>query len=346
MPRGRPKKKVEEENKPQNEATGRIKTLDAIAKVLNDKYEEKVVQSLEDLETTKIPVISTGSLAVDLASGVGGIPRGRIIEVFGDESVGKTTLIMHIVCEAQKLGAVLFIDGENGFDPTYAKNLGIDLSKDKFILNQPNTAEEALDVIDSFVRSGHVVLVIVDSVPSLEPRAEAERDITDTDLMAILARFMSSTLRKINPLLHRTETTICFVNQIRVNVGGYGGRITPGGKALRFYACQRIDMRRDKILKYGEDPYGISTKIHFVKNKVAPPFKTGRFDLLFGKGISREGEILDYGLELGVVEKSGNSYSIGGEKIGGSRRNAVKHLLENPKETQVMEKKIRELYGI
>ena len=291
-------------------------------------------------------VISTGCLSLDVALGVGGIPRGRIIEVFGPESSGKTTLALHVVAEAQKTGGyAAFIDAEHAMDPEYAKNLGINL--DELLVSQPDSGEQALEIAETLVRSGALDIIVIDSVAALVPRAELEGDMGDSH-MGLQARLMSQALRKLTGTVSRSNTTVLFVNQIREKIGVMFGNpeTTPGGRALKFYSSVRIDIRRITSLKEGTDIVGNRTRVKIVKNKVAPPFKSTEFDIMYGKGISKEGDILDLALKGDIIEKTGAWFSYDDMKIGQGRENAKHYLAENDDLYSEIIQKVRSFMGI
>jgi len=291
-----------------------------------------------------IEVIPTGSLTLDIALGVGGIPRGRIIEIYGPESSGKTTLALHIISQAQKLGGIAaFIDAEHALDPRYAKNLGVDI--ENLLVSQPDTGEQALEITESLVRSGALDVIVVDSVAALVPRAEIEGDMGDSH-MGLQARLMSQALRKLTGVINKSNTSVIFINQIRLKIGVMFGNpeTTTGGNALKFYSTIRLDIRRTETLKKGTEALGTRVKVKVAKNKVAPPFKIAEFEIMFDKGISREGEILDIGSELDIIQKSGTWYSYGDERIGQGREIAKKFLSDNPKIMEQIEAQIREKF--
>ena len=291
-------------------------------------------------------VISTGCLSLDVALGVGGVPRGRIIEVFGPEASGKTTLALHLVAEAQKTGGyAAFIDAEHAMDPEYAKNLGINL--DELLVSQPDSGEQSLEIAETLVRSGALDLIIVDSVAALVPRAELEGEMGDSH-MGLQARLMSQALRKLTGTVSRSNTTVLFVNQIREKIGVMFGNpeTTPGGRALKFYSSVRIDIRRITSLKEGSDIVGNRTRVKIVKNKVAPPFKSTEFDIMYGKGISKEGDIIDLALKGDIIEKTGAWFSYGDMKIGQGRENAKHYLAENDDIYSEIIQKVRSFMGI
>jgi len=293
-----------------------------------------------------VPVIRTGSLALDKALGVGGYPRGRVIEIYGPESSGKTTLALHAVAQAQKNGGIAaFIDAEHALDVGYAKRLGVDC--DELLVSQPDTGEQALEIADMLVRSGGIDIMVVDSVAALVPRAEIEGDMGDSH-MGLQARLMSQALRKLAGTIGKTNTTIIFINQIRMKIGVVYGNpeTTTGGNALKFYASMRLEIRRASPIKEGQEIIGNRTKVKVVKNKLAPPFKNIEFDLMYGEGISRTGDLLDMGVDLDIVDKSGSWYSFEGERIGQGRENVKIFLIDNPDIFEKIELKVREQLGI
>ena len=293
-----------------------------------------------------IQVCSTGSLGLDIALGVGGLPRGRVVEIYGPESSGKTTLTLQVAAEMQKLGGVCaFIDAEHALDAQYAQKLGVNLQD--LLISQPDTGEQALEIVDALVRSGSVDLVIVDSVAALTPKAELEGEMGDS-LPGLQARLMSQALRKLTASIKKTNCMVIFINQIRMKIGVMFGspETTTGGNALKFYASVRLDIRRIGSIKKGDDIIGNETKVKVVKNKVAPPFKTAEFDILYGEGISREGEVIDLGVTAKVVEKAGSWYAYSGEKIGQGKDNAREFLRENPDLAREIENKIRDSLGV
>jgi len=300
------------------------------------------IMRLGDVPTPAMDVISTGSLALDLALGVGGVPRGRVVEIYGPESSGKTTVALHIVAEAQKAGGLAaFIDAEHALDPHYAKNLGVDI--ENLLISQPGTGEEALDIAEALVRSGALDVIVVDSVAALVPRQELEGDMGDTHV-GLQARLMSQALRKLTGAVNKSRTCLIFINQIREKVGIMFGNpeTTSGGRALKFYSSVRMEVRRGEALKVGTDITGSRTKVKIVKNKVAPPFKQAEFDIMYGKGISREGNILDIAAEMKIISKTGSWYSYEGERIGQGRENAKDFLMNNPAVCAAVEAAIRE----
>jgi recombination protein RecA len=294
----------------------------------------------------EIPVVSTGSLGLDIALGVGGLPRGRVIEVYGPESSGKTTLTLQVIAEMQKLGGTCaFIDAEHALDVGYAQKLGVVLHE--LLISQPDTGEQALEITDALIRSGSVDLIVIDSVAALTPRAEIEGDMGDS-LPGLQARLMSQALRKLTASINRTNTMVIFINQIRMKIGVMFGspETTTGGNALKFYASVRLDIRRTGSIKAGDEVIGNETRVKVVKNKVAPPFKEAHFDILYGEGTSREGEILDLGSDAKVVEKAGSWYSYNGERIGQGKDNARNYLRERPELAHEIENKVRASLGV
>ena len=301
------------------------------------------VMKLGQRQAVDVDVIPTGSLSLDIALGVGGLPRGRVIEIFGPESSGKTTLTLHAIAEAQKKGGTCaFIDAEHALDPVYAKKLGVNI--DELIISQPDTGEQALEITDTLVRSGAIDLVVIDSVAALTPKAEIEGEMGDSH-MGLQARLMSQALRKLTASINKTNCIIIFINQIRMKIGVMFGspETTTGGNALKFYASVRIDIRRVGSIKDKEDVIGNQTKIKVVKNKVSPPFKTVDIDIIYGVGISKEGEILDLGVKLDLIEKAGSWFSYNNNKIGQGRENVKNFLKDNPNISAEIESKIRKL---
>ena len=300
----------------------------------------------EDTVLPEVQTISTGALSLDIALGVGGIPRGRIIEIYGPESSGKTTLALHVVSEAQKTGGIAaFIDAEHALDVHYARKLGV--NTDDLLISQPDTGEQALEIAEVLVRSGAVDVLVVDSVAALVPRAEIEGEMGDSH-MGLQARLMSQALRKLTATISKSRCSVIFINQIRMKIGVMFGNpeTTTGGNALKFYASVRMDIRRIGALKQGQDTIGNRTRVKVVKNKVAPPFKETEFDIMYGQGISHEGDLLDLGVECGVVEKSGSWFSYGDDRIGQGRENVKTFLTENPDIAQDIERKVKTHYGL
>jgi len=291
-----------------------------------------------------VEVIPTGSIALDIALGIGGLPRGRIVEIYGPESSGKTTVALHAIANAQRQGGIAaFIDAEHALDPEYARKLGVDI--DALLVSQPDTGEQALEIMDMLIRSGALDIIVVDSVAALVPRAEIEGEMGDSH-MGLQARLMSQALRKITGALHQSNTTAIFINQLRDKIGVFFGtpETTTGGKALKFYASVRMDVRRIETLKDGQDAVGNRTRVKVVKNKMAPPFKQAEFDIIYGTGISREGSLIDLGVEVGVVKKSGAWYTYEADQLGQGKENARTFLIDNPDLANDIEAKIREHY--
>jgi recombination protein RecA len=304
------------------------------------------IMKMGDEKVIAVPAISTGSLALDLALGVGGVPRGRVLEIYGPESSGKTTLALHIAAEAQaKDGMVAFIDAEHALDVGYARNLGVDV--DSLLVSQPDTGEQALDIAEILVRSGAIDVLVIDSVAALVPRAEIEGEMGDHHV-GLQARLMSQALRKLTAAINKSNTCVIFINQIRMKIGVMFGNpeTTTGGNALKFYATQRLDIRRIGAIKEGDQVVGNRTRVKVVKNKIAPPFKDAEFDIIYGEGISREGDILDLGASLGVVEKSGAWYSFGDERIGQGRQNVKRFLAEHTDIRDKIADLVREKTGL
>jgi len=290
----------------------------------------------------QVEIVPSGSLALDIALGTGGLPRGRIIEVYGPESSGKTTVALHAIAEVQKTGGqAAFIDAEHALDPSYASKLGVNI--DELLLSQPDTGEQALEIAEALVRSGAVDIIVIDSVAALVPKAEIEGDMGDSHV-GLQARLMSQALRKLSGSINKSKTIAIFINQLREKVGVMFGNpeTTPGGRALKFYSTVRLDVRRVESIKMGNDVVGNRTRIKVVKNKVAPPFKQAELDIMYGEGISREGSLIDIGTELDIVDKSGAWYSFGGDRLGQGRENAKQFLKEHPEVANVIENKIRE----
>lgn len=323
------------------------KALDAALAQIEKQYGKGSVMKLGDSSANmNIEVIPTGSLSLDIALGLGGVPRGRIIEVFGPESSGKTTVALHIVAEIQKHGGIAgFIDAEHALDPVYAKNIGVNI--DDLYISQPDCGEQALEITETMVRSGAVDVIIVDSVAALVPKAEIDGEMGDSH-MGLHARLMSQALRKLTAVVSKTNCVVIFINQLREKVGVVFGNpeVTTGGRALKFYASVRMDVRRIDTLKMGGEIVGNRTRVKVVKNKVAPPFKEAEFDIMFGKGISREGDILDLAVANDIVDKSGAWYAYMGDKIGQGRENAKAFLAENPAICAEIDEKIREKLGL
>lgn len=320
--------------------------LDAALSQIDRAFGKNSVMKLGDKSTMDIEAISTGSIGLDVALGIGGLPKGRVIEIYGPESSGKTTLTLHAIAECQKAGGVAaFIDAEHALDPVYAAKLGVDVNE--LLIAQPDTGEQALEIADTLVRSGAVDILVVDSVAALTPRAELEGDMGDS-LPGLQARLMSQALRKLTGSISKSGCMVIFINQIRMKIGVmYGSpETTTGGNALKFYSSVRLDIRRIGAIKYRDEVIGNQTRVKVVKNKVAPPFRQVEFDIMYGEGISKTGEIIDLGVKAEVVEKSGSWYSYGDERIGQGRENVRKFLLENPQMADEIERKIRMNEGL
>jgi len=303
------------------------KVVDQAISQIEKQFGRGSIMKMSDKKVMDIPAIPTGSVSLDLALGIGGVPRGRVIEIYGPESSGKTTLALHVAAEAQaRKGMVAFIDAEHALDMGYARKLGVDV--DNLLVSQPDTGEQALDIAEILVRSGAIDVLVIDSVAALVPRAEIEGDMGDSH-MGLQARLMSQALRKLTGSISKSHTCLIFINQIRMKIGVMFGspETTSGGNALKFYASQRLDIRRIGAIKEGSDVVGNRTRVKVVKNKIAPPFKEAEFDIIYGHGISKEGDILDLGVSLDIVEKSGSWYSFGGERIGQGRENVKKFLI-------------------
>jgi recombination protein RecA len=327
--------------------TEKAKALQAALSQIEKQFGKGSIMRLGEGEKIEdIQVVSTGSLGLDIALGVGGLPRGRVVEIYGPESSGKTTLTLQVIAEMQKIGGTAaFIDAEHALDIQYAQKLGVNLQD--LLISQPDTGEQALEIVDALVRSGSIDLVVIDSVAALTPKAELEGEMGDS-LPGLQARLMSQALRKLTATIKKSNTMVIFINQIRMKIGVMFGNpeTTTGGNALKFYASVRLDIRRTGNIKKGEEVIGSETKVKVVKNKVAPPFKTAEFDILYGEGISREGEIIDMGSEARIVDKSGAWYAYNGEKIGQGKDNAREFLRENPDLAREIENKVREALGV
>jgi len=324
----------------------REKALEVALAQIDRQFGKGTVMRLGSDERAPVAVIPTGSIALDVALGIGGLPRGRIIEIYGPESSGKTTLTLHAIANAQRNGGIAaFIDAEHALDPEYAKKLGVDI--DALLVSQPDTGEQALEIADMLVRSGSIDLIVVDSVAALVPKAEIEGEMGDSHV-GLQARLMSQALRKLTGGLNQTQTTMIFINQLREKIGVFFGspETTAGGKALKFYASVRLDIRRIETLKDGAEAVGNRTRVKVVKNKMAPPFKQAEFDILYGVGISREGSLIDYGVEHEIVRKSGAWYTYDGDQLGQGKENARSFLLQNPDVANEIEQKILAKLGI
>ena len=321
------------------------KALESALGQIEKQFGKGSVMKLGDFSAMNVEAIPTGALSLDVALGIGGIPKGRIVEIFGPESSGKTTLALHMIAECQKTGGeAAFIDAEHALDPVYAKHLGVDI--DNLIVSQPDTGEQALEIAEALVRSGAIDIIVVDSVAALVPKAEIDGDMGDSHV-GLQARLMSQALRKLAGVLNKSNTAIIFINQLREKVGVMFGNpeTTPGGRALKFYASVRMDIRKTENLKQDGEVFGNRVRVKVVKNKVAPPFREAEFDIIYGKGISKSGNILDLGVNLDIVEKSGSWFSYNGARIGQGRENAKKYLEENPEVMAEVEKKVRDKFN-
>ena len=325
----------------ENASLEKQKALEAALGQIEKQFGKGSVMKLGEFKAMNVEAIPTGALSLDIALGIGGIPKGRIIEVYGPESSGKTTLALHMIAEAQKLGGeAAFIDAEHALDPVYAKHLGVDI--DNLIVSQPDTGEQALEIAEALVRSGAIDIIVVDSVAALVPKAEIDGDMGDAHV-GLQARLMSQALRKLAGVINKSNSVIVFINQLREKVGIMFGNpeTTPGGRALKFYASVRMDIRKIENIKQDGDVVGNRVRVKVVKNKVAPPFREAEFDIVYGKGISKSGNILDLGINLGLVEKSGSWFGYNGTRIGQGRENAKKYLEDNPEIMKEIEEKIR-----
>ena len=321
--------------------TEKVKALELAISQIEKRFGKGSVMKLGEAPLVKVQAIPSGSLALDLALGVGGIPKGRISEIFGPESSGKTTLAQHIIAEAQKLGGtVAYVDAEHALDPSYAANCGVNV--DDLLISQPDTGEQALEITEALVRSGAVDVIVIDSVAALVPQAEIEGQMGDAHV-GLQARLMSQALRKLAAAIGKAGTAVVFINQLREKVGIIFGNpeVTPGGRALKFYSSVRIDLRRIETLKQGDVAIGSVVRAKVVKNKIAPPFKTARFDIMFDHGISKEGNLIDMGTELGIVKKSGAFFSYGDVRLGQGRENAKQYLNQNPELAEEIEQQVR-----
>ncbi|MBL8362582.1 MAG: recombinase RecA [Rubrivivax sp.] len=327
--------------------TEKAKALQAALSQIEKQFGKGSIMRLGDGEKIEdIQVVSTGSLGLDIALGVGGLPRGRVVEIYGPESSGKTTLTLQVIAEMQKIaGTCAFIDAEHALDVQYAQKLGVNLQE--LLISQPDTGEQALEIVDALVRSGSVDLIVIDSVAALTPKAELEGEMGDS-LPGLQARLMSQALRKLTATIKKTNCMVIFINQIRMKIGVMFGNpeTTTGGNALKFYASVRLDIRRTGSIKKGEEVIGSETKVKVVKNKVSPPFKTAEFDILYGEGISREGEIIDMGVNARILDKSGAWFAYNGEKIGQGTDNSREFLKENPDLAREIENRVREAMGV
>ena len=323
------------------------KALDAaIAKLEKDFGKGTVMKLGDPAAQVQVETVPTGSLSLDIALGMGGVPKGRIVEIYGPESSGKTTVALHMIAEVQKRGGIAgFIDAEHALDPVYAKNIGVDI--DELYISQPDSGDQALEITETMVRSGAIDIIVVDSVAALVPKQEIEGDMGDSHV-GLQARLMSQALRKLTPVISKSNCVVIFINQLREKVGVMCGNpeTTTGGRALKFYASVRMDVRRIETLKQGGEMVGNRVRVKIVKNKIAPPFKEAEFDIMFGKGISREGDILDLAANVDVINKSGAWYAYNGEKIGQGRENAKTYLASHPEIMEEVEEKVREHYGL
>jgi len=337
--------KVKSENKEEKDISVKDKALDETIKNIRDQFGEGAIMKLGDARKVDVEAIPTGSISLDLATGVGGLPRGRIIEIFGPESSGKTTLALHVVASCQKMGGkAAFIDAEHALDPEYAKRIGVKIN-DLFI-SQPDNGEEAMVIMENLVRSGSLDVIVIDSVAALTPKAEIEGEMGASHI-GLQARLMSQALRKITAIAAKSRTVIIFINQIRMQIGIMFGNpeTTPGGRALRFYASVRLDIRRTAQIKKGEEVVGSRVKVKVVKNKVAAPFKAAEFDIMYNEGISKEGDLISLGAKIGIVNKSGNTYSFGEEKLGVGYDASREFLKQNPKTASAIAKEIYKKAG-
>ena len=325
--------------------TEKKRALEAAMGQIEKQFGKGSVMKLGEFKAMEVEAIPTGALGLDIALGIGGVPRGRIIEVFGPESSGKTTLALHIVAEAQKMGGeAAFIDAEHALDPVYAKKLGVDI--DNLIVSQPDTGEQALEITEALVRSGALDVIVVDSVAALVPKAEIDGDMGDSH-MGLQARLMSQALRKLAGAINKSKTVLIFINQLREKIGVMFGNpeTTTGGRALKFYASVRMDIRKIENIKQDGEVMRNRVRVKVIKNKVAPPFREAEFDVVYGKGISKEGNILDMAVNLDIIEKSGSWFSYNGERIGQGRENVKRYLAENPKMLEEVDKKVRENFA-
>ena len=335
------KENAKEEREDIKKSSDRSKSLDTALAQIERQFGKGSIMKMGDREAVPMEVIPTGSVALDIALGVGGLPRGRVIEIYGPESSGKTTVALHAIANAQKLGGIAaFIDAEHALDPEYAKKLGVDI--DALLVSQPDTGEQALEIMDMLVRSGALDIIVVDSVAALVPRAEIEGEMGDSH-MGLQARLMSQALRKMTGALSQSKTTAIFINQLRDKIGVFFGspETTTGGKALKFYASVRMDVRRIETLKDGQEAVGNRTRVKIVKNKVSPPFKQAEFDIIYGVGISREGSLIDMGVDLGIVKKAGAWFTYESDQLGQGTENARAFLIDNPDLANDIEAKIR-----
>jgi recombination protein RecA len=329
----------------EKQSSDRAKALDTALAQIERQFGKGSVMKMSDRGAVVQEIIPTGSIALDIALGIGGLPRGRIVEIYGPESSGKTTVALHAIANAQRAGGIAaFIDAEHALDPEYAKKLGVDI--DALLVSQPDTGEQALEIMDMLVRSGALDIIVVDSVAALVPRAEIEGEMGDSH-MGLQARLMSQALRKMTGALHQSNTTAIFINQLREKIGVFFGtpETTTGGKALKFYASVRLDVRRIETLKDGQEAVGNRTRVKVVKNKMAPPFKQAEFDIIYGTGISREGSLIDMGVDVGVVKKSGAWYTYEGDQLGQGKENSRNFLIDNPDLANEIEQRVRDHFA-
>ena len=336
----------EVKNNSNESSSNRLKALDAALGQIDKQFGKGSIMRMGEKDSMTIASIPTGALPLDIALGIGGLPRGRVIEIFGPESSGKSTLAMHVVAEAQRNGGICaYVDAEHALDPVYAKAIGVDI--DNLLISQPDTGEQALEITDMLVRSGSLDVIVIDSVAALTPRAEIEGEMGDSH-MGLQARLMSQALRKLTANLNKSDTILIFINQLREKIGVMFGspETTTGGRALKFYSSVRLDIRRIESIKDGAEVVGSRTRVKVVKNKVAPPFRQAEFDIMYGKGISREGAVLDMAVELNIAKKSGAWFTYEGEQLGQGRENAKTYLIENPEIMVQMAEKVREVSGV
>ncbi len=327
-----------------NELANKNQAVESAINQIKERFGDGSIMKFGEAKTMEVDAVSTGCLSLDMALGVGGVPRGRIIEIFGPEASGKTTLAQHIIAEVQKMGGVAaFVDAEHALDPDYARKIGVNVNE--MFISQPDTGEQALEIVETLVRSNAVDVIVVDSVAALVPKAEIEGDMGDSH-MGLQARLMSQALRKLTAAISKSKTVLIFINQIRMKIGVFFGNpeTTTGGNALKFYCSVRIEVRRSAQIKQGEKNIGNRVKVKVVKNKVAAPFQTCEFDIMYNEGISISGDVLDMGVERGVIKKSGNSYTYAEEKLGVGRENAKRYLRENPKLIKAIKKSVWEVF--
>jgi recombination protein RecA len=327
-------------------STERLKALDIALGQIDKQFGKGSIMRMGEKESMRVAAVSTGALPLDIALGVGGLPRGRVIEIFGPESSGKSTLAMHVVAEAQRNGGICaYVDAEHALDPVYASAIGVDT--DNLLISQPDTGEQALEITDMLVRSGSLDVIVIDSVAALTPRAEIEGEMGDSH-MGLQARLMSQALRKLTANLNKSNTILIFINQLREKIGVMFGtpETTTGGRALKFYSSVRLDIRRIESIKDGPEVVGSRTRVKVVKNKVAPPFRQAEFDIMYGKGISREGAVLDMAVDLGIAKKSGAWFTYEGEQLGQGRENAKTFLIENPEVMMQIAERVRQQSGV